>query len=618
MTALHALLSTTLVVTPFIMLMLVLVPVLDRKFSPSGRYLLWALVMVGLCLPLVAFIHRPAVQIDIPILSAVQTTETVVGYTLRITEIAPPTIEATQSAPTWEVRLYPAAADGDVFVPSVVNSISRPSFEMILLVIWLAGSALSLAYHAWGHVAFLRYVKRWRVADAENPEIFAIFQQELTRLGICETVRLEYVRGIKSPTLTGLFNSAVLLPSDCDNDNIEDLQFILRHELTHYKRRDLWYKFALVIVRSLHWFNPAVHLMAKQVNKDIELNCDNLTVKDMTIECRIRYSEIILSIASGARNRIVSQFTTSFFGGKNTLKQRFANILGVSKTGFRHGFMFMGAFVLFVGSMVGINFHAQAQTPEERIRNEFLASNIAQNLADLRVDPPGMSVAHLNENAFNNADLGQLRDDELSVRVLSYWELNRRIIPGSREEMIDRLTQFGVQNINGLSAQSLARQLFELSSFRRLNDNELASRAIFGHVDVQTYPVFRTELLIRLMQFEDIAESDNHTLRELATRLFEWDLLATNFFMTAERNRSSWINPGAEYWRAGREAMLHRLSAHEEINATHSRLNIRDLALRIAIYEPHLTENLTGIAIAFSAADLQDRLVLMNVWNNVK
>lgn len=48
----------------------------------------------------------------------------------------------------------------------------------------------------------------------------------------------------------------------------------LAHELTHLKHRDTGYLLLISLVRSLHWFNPLVWLMARRARQDVELCCD--------------------------------------------------------------------------------------------------------------------------------------------------------------------------------------------------------------------------------------------------------------------------------------------------------------------------------------------------------
>ncbi len=78
--------------------------------------------------------------------------------------------------------------------------------------------------------------------------------------------------GLDSPVMTGMISPVILLPDMAFTE--EELSMILRHELVHWKRRDIWYKFVLLLANAVHWFNPLVWVMARQADQDIEISCD--------------------------------------------------------------------------------------------------------------------------------------------------------------------------------------------------------------------------------------------------------------------------------------------------------------------------------------------------------
>ena len=88
------------------------------------------------------------------------------------------------------------------------------------------------------------------------------------------------------------FVPKILLPSTDYSNN--ELVIVLKHELTHFKRGDIWYKLLLIIANSIHWFNPFVYLMAKAANRDLEYSCDDVVVKNSDINFRKEYSLTIL------------------------------------------------------------------------------------------------------------------------------------------------------------------------------------------------------------------------------------------------------------------------------------------------------------------------------------
>lgn len=74
----------------------------------------------------------------------------------------------------------------------------------------------------------------------------------------------------------------------------EEIKVILKHELTHYKRHDLWYKLLLICANGIHWFNPIIYFMVRQANRDLEYSCDDAVVGNEDMEYRKAYSKTIL------------------------------------------------------------------------------------------------------------------------------------------------------------------------------------------------------------------------------------------------------------------------------------------------------------------------------------
>ena len=137
----------------------------------------------------------------------------------------------------------------------------------------------------------------------------------------------------------------LLLLPDLDYSDT-DLKIILKHELIHYKRRDIWYKLLLVCANAVHWFNPLVYLIMVTSNKDMEMACDSELIKDSDTAFRKQYSEtILMAIQKG--NQHQTAFSTYFYGGKKTMKERFTNIFSMNKK--RKGIIALCAIIIVIG-----------------------------------------------------------------------------------------------------------------------------------------------------------------------------------------------------------------------------------------------------------------------------
>jgi len=193
-----------------------------------------------------------------------------------------------------------------------------------IFYIWLVGLLAVLGFHIIRYIRFLKLTRRWSEEVNAKPEIIEILHQVSEEMGITKQVKIFICPLLASPMMTGFINPRILLPGN-DFSN-EELTFILTHELTHYKRRDLWYKALALLSTAVHWFNPAVYLVARTFHIECELSCDEEVLRGSDKEIRQKYSKTIIGTIP-RRNKFKTALSTSFQGGKSTTKRRISAIL---------------------------------------------------------------------------------------------------------------------------------------------------------------------------------------------------------------------------------------------------------------------------------------------------
>ena len=106
----------------------------------------------------------------------------------------------------------------------------------------------------------------------------------------------------------------------------EELAFILKHELVHLKRGDVYVKLLLIMSKAMHWFNPVIWMMQKEAAADMELSCDERVLQGTDCIVRKAYMEMLFSMINRAcaKKHI---FSAQFYGEKQIMKKRFRNIL---------------------------------------------------------------------------------------------------------------------------------------------------------------------------------------------------------------------------------------------------------------------------------------------------
>ena len=142
-------------------------------------------------------------------------------------------------------------------------------FAMLGLA-WIAIFLLLLAYRL-----YRRY--RWAVICRGNiPEEDAMiercFRDICAVLGVGDKVSLYRNDSVDVPCMTYCHGPAVIMP--LVQYTKQEAEVIFYHELCHYLERDILLKSWGVLVALLHGFNPAAHILLKQMNLICEECCD--------------------------------------------------------------------------------------------------------------------------------------------------------------------------------------------------------------------------------------------------------------------------------------------------------------------------------------------------------
>lgn len=190
---------------------------------------------------------------------------------------------------------------------------------------YLAGAAAFLLYLGVSYALFRRTVRRWK-RDVSRADYAFLLCDTARELGVKEPQML-ICEAITTPAVTGFFRPTLLLPHE--RYDLNDLRYILRHELCHLKRHDMLLKFVLLLANTMHWFDPMVYLMLRQADEDIELACDSAATDGLERAERAAYSRTLLAAVQSNVRALPA--TTCFGSTVERLKRRITNVLGAQK-----------------------------------------------------------------------------------------------------------------------------------------------------------------------------------------------------------------------------------------------------------------------------------------------
>jgi beta-lactamase regulating signal transducer with metallopeptidase domain len=172
---------------------------------------------------------------------------------------------------------------------------------------------------------------KWVLGFTSQPpeEVAAAFQPLARDLGVGRS-RLLVLAGVTSPATFGWIRPTILLPDACLQQDLSDLEDILRHELHHVRRLDfLWNGFALAC-RALLFFHPAAWYAVHRMQFDRELACDLAAVSDSPKQ-RARYAECLIYFARLNSSQNSTNWGIDFAASSEHLKARVHSILAETK-----------------------------------------------------------------------------------------------------------------------------------------------------------------------------------------------------------------------------------------------------------------------------------------------
>lgn len=200
-----------------------------------------------------------------------------------------------------------------------------------ICVFWLLTAALLFIRKITIYQDFVRFVRAGSTPVDSIDSLEALSKLE-NLLGMNKAVDLLECPLIASPILIGFAHPSIVLPKVPLSE--QQLHDTMLHELIHYKRRDMYYKWTAQLAICIHWFNPLAYCMGRMVNRLCELSCDEAAVSHFqSADQRREYAQTLLDAMSAGHNYQEPLASLTLSGNKNLLKERLESIMNpIEKT----------------------------------------------------------------------------------------------------------------------------------------------------------------------------------------------------------------------------------------------------------------------------------------------
>lgn len=306
-------------------------PFIRNRLSKSIQYYIWIIVLLRLVLPVSfeeSLMNRMFYGEHVSGAISSQNTHRQAEEIKTSSAVLPVLPDVNENVKNG---VYNNDTDHNRYLQDLINQYLGYFLKYYLLYIWLFGALLAVAANMTGYFRFRRYIKPANkpATDEQIGVLTSILNSENSVYNVSSSVYVNRVslarnRFVTAPMLMGIFKPCIIIP---DNDfDRNQLKSILLHEVSHLRRFDLAVKWFTMLAASIHWFNPLMYFIKKEMNHACELACDEAVIKNLNAAEKQAYGDTLITVAAEQKYPAgVLQATMS--EDKRNLKERLTAIM---------------------------------------------------------------------------------------------------------------------------------------------------------------------------------------------------------------------------------------------------------------------------------------------------
>ncbi|EKN67027.1 hypothetical protein BABA_13372 [Neobacillus bataviensis LMG 21833] len=253
-----------------------------QRLSAKLHYYIWILLVLRLILPI-------DIQSHISFMNFIRIDQKELDPHFIADQYVPNII--TNSTITTENT--PSIEDSNALAdPGIMGAIFN--YETVA-VLWIIGVSSILLYILCVNTLMRAKLKKCSVCERED--LIEILEAEKSKLKVNSKIKIIYSNYSKSPAVYGMIRPKIIIPEELIGKlTLEEFRFVLSHELTHIKNKDLVVNTLLMIVKAIYWFNPLIWYSLNQVKQDCEVACDATVISTLKTEEVKKYGQTIINM----------------------------------------------------------------------------------------------------------------------------------------------------------------------------------------------------------------------------------------------------------------------------------------------------------------------------------
>ncbi|TCT15429.1 beta-lactamase regulating signal transducer with metallopeptidase domain [Natranaerovirga pectinivora] len=406
--------------------------ILKDKLSGRWHYFLWAILIFKIIIPygpesqLSIFNHLNWPNIENSINITLLDNEKVQQRNpIQITNLE----NSIQNNSTVDLLQEHNKSDDILKEPIVFNNINNtydggtdvyyvPDAKSIFIFIWLLGVFSFILWIIYTYFALHKKISMGYVL--EDDRVNVILEHCKKKVRIKKNINIFIQDVVNTPSLFGVFKPRILLKLDVLTLSDKEIEYIFLHELAHYKRKDLLVNYILLILQSLHWFNPIIWHCFKLIRQDMEIATDDNVIDVLTNNEYRDYGKTLLVVLEKFS---MDKFIPNVVGvvdNRRSIKRRIKMIKASEISKRKKGLCFIVGIICItlLGSVLLTSPISSFSVDKER--------NWSLDIEQIMefVDSNNYDLVALVESLYYGENVQSLEVNEESIRIDYYFEEN--------------------------------------------------------------------------------------------------------------------------------------------------------------------------------------------------
>lgn len=152
--------------------------------------------------------------------------------------------------------------------------------------------------------------------------------------------RIYQSKEINSPITMGIIKPVIILPIGFNETN-PSYRYVIAHEQTHIRKKDNLWRMVAILLTCVYWFNPLIWMLQKSFFTDMELACDESTVRALDKNERKNYAKALLEMSATKPVIYAAGFVTG-----SGIKVRIKRVVSYKQVTLLSGICLLGLFLL--------------------------------------------------------------------------------------------------------------------------------------------------------------------------------------------------------------------------------------------------------------------------------